>query len=416
MKKWLISILSALLIFSSGFGTIIAQADDTQPEINASAALAIDATTGQILYEKNAKQVLPIASISKILAVSVILDEIQAGKISWDTKVTISPEIAAVSADTALSNIVLNQGQQYTVKQLVHAALIKSADGATLALSTMNGDTVTSFNKKMQAKAKAIGVDDAKIYNAVGLQNSDLDTLKVPGMADSVENEMSATDVAKISQYVIKHYPAVLKITATKSEMFDTTTMDNLNEMLPGNASAMTNYTTDGLKTGTSDAAGQSFVGTGTYKGHRIITVILHANDTSRYTQTANLVNYVIGKYIPTTVDSSTSFAKATTVTVPNGKTVKLKTQFTGKMTLWLSTGTSVQNLSHKFLYKSALKDKNGKLTAPIKKNQTVGQVSLSGDNMTFIDGTGAKISLKAKAADAQANIFVRGWRAVFGY
>ena len=359
---------------------------------------------------------LPIASISKILAVSVILDEIQAGKISWDTKVTISPEIAAVSADTALSNIVLNQGQQYTVKQLVHAALIKSADGATLALSTMNGDTVTSFNKKMQAKAKAIGVDDAKIYNAVGLQNSDLDTLKVPGMADSVENEMSATDVAKISQYVIKHYPAVLKITATKSEMFDMTTMDNLNEMLPGNASAMTNYTTDGLKTGTSDAAGQSFVGTGTYKGHRIITVILHANDTSRYTQTANLVNYVIGKYIPTTVDSSTSFAKATTVTVPNGKTVKLKTQFTGKTTLWLSTGTSVQNLSHKFLYKSALKDKNGKLTAPIKKNQTVGQVSLSGDNMTFIDGTGAKISLKAKAADAQANIFVRGWRAVFGY
>ena len=416
MKKWLISILSALLIFSSDFGTIIAQADDTQPEINASAALAIDATTGQILYEKNAKQVLPIASISKILAVSVILDEIQAGKISWDTKVTISPEIAAVSADTALSNIVLNQGQQYTVKQLVHAALIKSADGATLALSTMNGDTVTSFNKKMQAKAKAIGVDDAKIYNAVGLQNSDLDTLKVPGMADSVENEMSATDVAKISQYVIKHYPAVLKITATKSEMFDTTTMDNLNEMLPGNASAMTNYTTDGLKTGTSDAAGQSFVGTGTYKGHRIITVILHANDTSRYTQTANLVNYVMGKYIPTTVDSSTSFAKATTVTVPNGKTVKLKTQFTGKTTLWLSTGTSVQNLSHKFLYKSALKDKNGKLTAPIKKNQTVGQVSLSGDNMTFIDGTGAKISLKAKAADAQANIFVRGWRAVFGY
>ena len=61
-------------------------------------------------------------------------------------------------------------------------------------------------------------------------------------------------------------------------------------------------------------------------------------------------------------------------------------------------------------------KDKNGKLTAPIKKNQTIGQVSLSGDNMTFIDGTGAKISLKAKAADAQANIFVRGWRAVFGY
>lgn len=80
IKKWLISVLSALLVLGSGIGAINAQAADTITGVNASAALAIDADTGQILYQNNADQVLPVASISKLLAVLVILDEIKAGQ------------------------------------------------------------------------------------------------------------------------------------------------------------------------------------------------------------------------------------------------------------------------------------------------------------------------------------------------
>lgn len=414
IKKWLISVLSALLVLSSGIGAINAQAADTITGVNASAALAIDADTGQILYQNNADQVLPVASISKLLAVLVILDEIKAGQISWDTKVTISEEIAVVSTDTTLSNIALNAGQQYTVKQLVDAALIKSADGATLALSTMN-DTISSFNEKMQTKAKALGINDAQIYNAVGLQNKDLGSLKVAEQADDVENAMSAKDVAKISQAIVEKYPEILKITATKTATFDTTEMTNLNEMLPGNASAVADYTTDGLKTGTSDAAGESFAGTGTYQGHRIITVILHANGISRFTQTANMINDIIEKYDPVTIDGTTSFDKATTVTVPNGKSVKLSTKFVGKTTLWLPKGTGLKSLTHKLHYKKSLLDSEGKLEAPIKKNQTIGTLTLSGKQLSFLDSNNIKIDLKAKIVDEKANLIVRTWRAVFG-
>ena len=78
--------------------------------IDASAAIMADASTGQIIYKQNVDKALPVASITKLLTILVIEDEIQQKQLSWDTQVKITPEIAAISNDAAYSSIGLKSG------------------------------------------------------------------------------------------------------------------------------------------------------------------------------------------------------------------------------------------------------------------------------------------------------------------
>lgn len=381
-------------------------------KVDASASMAIDASTGQVLSSDNANQVLPIASISKLLAVSVILNEIHSGKLNWNTKIKITDEMASISTNTEFSNVTLVAGQSYTVRQLFDAALIKSADGAALALSTINGESVSSFNTKMRKVARQIGITDAKIYNSVGISNSDMGTLKLQNVADNAENEMCARDVAKLARYVINLDSTVLKTTSTRTETFGegsgaTTAMTNVNEMLPGNSKQMTNYVTDGLKTGTSDAAGDCYVGTGKYEGHRIITVVLHANN-DRYTQTQNLVNNVIADYTPLTVND-TKTKNLTQVKVDNAQNQKVKLETTKGTTLWVKKGSSLKSWTKKLSFKKSVSNNKQELQAPLKKNQSVGTVELSNKNTQFVDGKKTvKVKLQAGEKVEKASFWTR--------
>ena len=226
--------------------------------VDAKAAVLVDAQTGQIIYQQNAKQKLPIASISKLLTVLVIEDEIARGDLNRDTRVAISKDVAAVANNPEYSNAGLQQGATYTVGELVQAALIKSADGATLALAGAVGDSTAAFNQKMQKKARALGVKDAQIVNAVGLQNEDLPTkLQVKGVSGKAENEMSATDVAKIASYLLAHYPRTARVAGQRTMQLTTPngaskTLTNINQLLTNTAYAVAGVKYTGLKTGTS--------------------------------------------------------------------------------------------------------------------------------------------------------------------
>lgn len=176
MKK-VIAFLSAIFLAMCCF-TVKPQPVSAAQMIDSTSAIMIDADTGQIIYQQNSEQKLPIASVSKLLTVSVIEDEINHHQLSWNTKVKISKQVAAVSNDPNYSAIGLQAGQSYTVKELFDATLIKSADGAALALATADGSTIKQFNAKMQKKARQMGITDATIVNSVGLRNGDLKGLK----------------------------------------------------------------------------------------------------------------------------------------------------------------------------------------------------------------------------------------------
>lgn len=379
-----------------------------QPTINSRAAIMMDADTGQIIYQQNSQQKLPVASVSKLLTVCVIEDEIHHHQLSWNKKVKISQDIAAISNNPSYSAIGLQAGQSYTVRELFNATLIKSADGAALALATANGDSIAQFNAKMVKKAAQMGVHNITIVNSVGLRDGDLGSLNQKKIDDSLENMLSARDVALISRYLIQHYPDVLQVTKQPTATFtiapgQSKTVENLNQMLSGKTYAMADTTIDGLKTGTSDAAGACFASSGLYHGHRIITVVLHANGGSdnRFAQTQSLYNYLKQNVHQVTLP----IKEERTVTQGQSKKLAVVPQ---KVTVWQTKKQAHYRLKVRRSKKNC--NRKGEVVAPVKRHQRLGSVTITSPDIKTVDNQPLTVPLRAQKAVKRGNF----WQRVF--
>ncbi|MCT3203863.1 D-alanyl-D-alanine carboxypeptidase [Limosilactobacillus reuteri] len=358
-------------------------ADTAAFQMDARAAYAIDAESGQVLYQKNATKRYPIASVIKILTLGVILQDIRNHHLKWDQKIKITPAVAKMADDWHFSNVPLMNGEEYTIRQLVDSMMLVSADGSTEALALADAGSTAAFNKKMMAFAKKAGVTDIKIYNMIGLPNGDLGKHKLKGVDKDAENLLSAKDVALISKYLVENYPETLDITKQKFANFDVTKdqqylMTNVNALLPQNGFAPKDGEIDGLKTGNTDRAGKCIVSTGTFAGRRIILVALHTkgewNDQSKMQQ--DFYNKLIDGYQPVEIKKVNDLsAKLTSVKVKNGKNKnKANIKLTKKTTVWLPKNMKLQATKPTLRLQG---DDQKQLTAPIKKNQQVGSIEL---------------------------------------
>lgn len=358
-------------------------ADTAAFQMDARAAYAIDAESGQVLYQKNATKRYPIASVIKILTLGVILQDIRNHHLRWDQKIKITPAVAKMADDWHFSNVPLMNGEEYTVRQLVDSMMLVSADGSTEALALADAGSTAAFNKKMMAFAKKAGVTDIKIYNMIGLPNGDLGKHKLKGVDKDAENLLSAKDVALISKYLVEKYPETLGITKQKFANFDITKdqqylMTNVNALLPQNGFAPKNGEIDGLKTGNTDRAGKCIVSTGTFAGRRIILVALHTkgewNDQSKMQQ--DFYNKLIDEYQPVEIKNVSDLsAKLTKIKVKNGENKnKTNIKLTKKTTVWLPKNMKLQATKPVLRLQG---DDTKQLTAPIKKNQQVGSIEL---------------------------------------
>ena len=408
MKKFLVTLLMIPLLL----GIIVAPAH-AAPLIDASAAVMVDASTGQVIYEQNAQQKLPIASISKLLTAIVIEDEVHSNQITGNTKVKIDSGTAAISNDPNYSAIGLQEGQSYTVRELLNAALVKSADGATMALSAAAGDSMDEFNMKLQQKAQDIGLKNYTIVNPVGLNNGDLKSLASKQYSAKAENAMTATDVAIMTRYLVDHYPQLLQVTAQKQATFfiakgKAKTEKNLNEMLPGGKYTVPGVTIDGLKTGTSDTAGACFVSTGNYQGHRIITVVLHANGKNkdnRFVQTQRLYQMLKQNYHLQTITLPKNIREQP---LDNGQSRQV-TLSPRQITVW-SVGSDVHKYTMAVKLNKCYLNKKGQLQAPISRNRTMGELDLSGNQLKTLDGRPLTYRLFSTANVPQGNFWQRLW------
>ncbi|MDD7692925.1 MAG: D-alanyl-D-alanine carboxypeptidase family protein [Limosilactobacillus sp.] len=408
MKKFLVTLLMIPLLL----GIIVAPAH-AAPLIDASAAVMVDASTGQVIYEQNAQQKLPIASISKLLTAIVIEDEVHSNQITGNTKVKIDSGTAAISNDPNYSAIGLQEGQSYTVRELLNATLVKSADGATMALSAAAGDSMDEFNMKLQQKAQDIGLKNYTIVNPVGLNNGDLKSLASKQYSAKAENAMTATDVAIMTRYLVDHYPQLLQVTAQKQATFfiakgKAKTEKNLNEMLPGGKYTVPGVTIDGLKTGTSDTAGACFVSTGNYQGHRIITVVLHANGKNkdnRFVQTQRLYQMLKQNYHLQTITLPKNIREQP---LDNGQSRQV-TLSPRQITVW-SAGSDVHKYTMAVKLNKCYLNKKGQLQAPISRNRTMGELDLSGNQLKTLDGRPLTYRLFSTANVPQGNFWQRLW------
>lgn len=380
----LLLVMALISICLNGLGMFAkVHADTAAFQMDARAAYAIDAESGQVLYQKNATKRYPIASVIKILTLGVILQDIRNHHLKWDQKIKITPAVAKMADDWHFSNVPLVDGEEYTVRQLVDSMMLVSADGSTEALALADAGSTAAFNKKMMAFAKKAGVTDIKIYNMIGLPNGDLGKHKLKDVDKDAENLLSAKDVALISKYLVEQYPETLDITKQKFANFDVTKdqqylMTNVNALLPQNGFAPKNGEIDGLKTGNTDRAGKCIVSTGTFAGRRIILVALHTkgewNDQSKMQQ--DFYNKLVDEYQPVEIKKVSDLsAKLTSVKVKNGKNKnKANIKLTKKTTVWLPKDMKLQATKPTLRVQE---NDQKQLTAPVKKNQQVGSIKL---------------------------------------
>lgn len=256
----------------------------------AQAFILTDIQTGQVIYEKNYQQRLSIASISKIIPVYLIYQALESGKISLTDQVKIDPKIANLSTIPGLSNVTLNANSTYSVKELLSATLINSANAGIMALSQHLAPLPT-INQKEEEFLKKLKINDFVIVNVNGLPNDMLGDLRNPNTNVNAENEMSAESVAKVATKLIKDFPQVLQITENSTYIFKEGTSESqqlksTNKMLPGELYSDSSLDVVGLKTGTSDE-GYSFLSTVKFQNRLLTTVILNAtSDEERFVQT----------------------------------------------------------------------------------------------------------------------------------
>ena len=367
MRKIFLTLLTMFTLF---LGITPVLAEDFS--VAAKHAIAVEVSTGKVLYEQDAQTPASIASISKLLSVYLVYEALEKGEIQLDTMVDISDYPYSLTANTELSNVNLD-ARSYSVSDLLNASLITSSNSAIIALAEKIAGSEAAFVDKMKAKVAEWGITDATIVNTSGLDNSDLGENIYPGSKPDDSNQFSALDVAIIARRLILDYPQVLNITSLNAYDFGGYTYYSTNQMLSEGTHARGGV--DGLKTGTSNSAGSSFVATTTQANMRIITVVLNATDgltnsDNRFVETNNLMNYVYNNYSAITLVKKGEAFENSSVKLFNGTKASSPAVATADLVA-IQKNTSEQPVTATFTSNQIEFD------APITSGTVVGQLKI---------------------------------------
>ncbi|MBM0241409.1 D-alanyl-D-alanine carboxypeptidase PBP3 [Streptococcus suis] len=317
MRKFLLTLTTVIALFFTSTSIL---AEDFS--VAAKHAIAVEVSSGKILYEQDAETKASIASISKTLSIYLVYEALAKGEITLDTTVDISDYPYSLTSNTELSNVNLDE-RSYSVRDLLNASLITSSNSAIIALAEKIAGSEAAFVDRMKAKVQEWGITDAKIVNVSGLDNTDLGENIYPGSSPEDVNMFSALDVAIIARRLILDYPQVLDITSLNAYDFGGYTYYSTNQMLSDGTHARGGV--DGLKTGTSNSAGSSFLATTQQAGMRIITVVLNATDgltspENRFVATNDLMNYVYSNFSLVTLVKKGEAFEGSKIKVFNGE------------------------------------------------------------------------------------------------
>ncbi|HDR6312976.1 TPA: D-alanyl-D-alanine carboxypeptidase [Bacillus cereus] len=382
--------------------------------IEAGAAILVEANSGKILYQKNADELLSIASMTKMMSEYLVHEAVDKGKLKWDQKVKVSEYAYKVSQDRSLSNVPLRNGESYTVKELYEAMAIYSANGATIALAEAVAGKEVDFVKMMNDKSKELGLKNYKFVNSTGLTNKDLKGQHPEGTTPDEENKMAARDVAILAQHLIQDFPKTLDTAKISKKTFREGTTDriemiNWNWMLPGLSKAYAGV--DGLKTGSTPEAGDCFTGTIEKDGMRFISVVIKTKSRdARFDETKKLYDYGFDNFEMKQMSKKGSSVKGQeTVRVENAKDKDVAVQTKQAVSLPVTKGS-------KDVYKTELKEASKGQEAPIKKGAALGQMVITPKDTNdpgFLSGKSLQIDLVTTSAVEEANWFTRSMRGI---
>ncbi len=256
------------------------EASAAEPEISAPSALLMEASTGQIIYEKNADEKRSPASITKIMSLILIFDAIDSGKIKMTDQVVTS----AYAKSMGGSQVFLEEGEVQTVETLIKCIVIASGNDASVAMAEYIAGTESEFVRMMNERAAGLGMTNTYFVDCCGL-------------TESPEHVTTARDIATMSRELITKYPQIHNYSTIWMENITHVTKQGTKEFGLSNTNKLlkmaTNFNVTGLKTGSTSIAKYCLSATAEKDGIRLIASIMAAPDfKARFADAHTLLNY----------------------------------------------------------------------------------------------------------------------------
>lgn len=355
MKK----ILILLLLFISIPLVKAEEVEDLAP--NAKSAIMIEASTGEILFQKNKDEKLAPASMTKMMSMLLIMEEIENGNLKWNEMITTSEKASSMGG----SQIFLKVGEKMTVEDLLKGVAIASGNDAVVALAERISGSEEQFVKRMNIRAQDLGLKNTNFINATGLT------------ADN--HYSSAYDMSLIAKELVKH-EKILEFTSTYEDYLR---KDTKSPFWLVNTNRLVRFKegVDGLKTGFTDEAGYCLTATMKKDNMRLITVVMKEENTSkRSADTTKMLDYGFNIYmVQTILDEKTTIEKKK---VELGKTLTTEIVPKENITILNKKSEEQKNIT----YKTNI----NKIIAPVKKGDKVGTIDIIEDNniISTIDAT----------------------------
>ena len=320
-------------------------------------AILMEVTTGEILYQKDPHKRLAPASMTKIMSMMLILEDIKSGGLTWDEKIQVSANAASFGG----SQIYLEPGEIMSVEDLFKAVAIASANDATVALAERVAGTEEEFVKQMNKKVKELGLKNTNFVNSSGL--------------DEENHYSSAYDLAVMARELVLKYPEVLKYTSIyedylrqdTDEKFWLVNTNNLVRFYEG---------VDGIKTGHTTKSKYCLTATAKRNNLRVISVVMGIADKSyRNYETTKLLDYAFQQYEVEKTLSKGQVLKE--IFVAKAKKTTVKAVLEDDLYILNQKGKPKRNVTYKL--------EIDKITVPLKAGARIGTLNVIDNNKVLL-------------------------------
>ena len=352
------------------------ETEGTKEMVSAPSALLMEVSTGKVLYEKNADEKRPPASVTKIMTLLLVFDALDAGKIKPEDPVTVSEYAASMGG----SQVFLEPGETQSVETMIKCITVASANDAAVAMAEHVGGSEKAFVGQMNKRAEELGMMHTHFKNCNGL--------------DTDGHETTARDIAKMSREMLRKHPQIEKyckiwmedITHETKKGKTTFGLSNTNKLIRHYA-----YAT-GLKTGSTGKAKFCISATAKKDDVELIAVIMAADDSKKRTKDAiSLLEYGFGSC---KVYREKENLKLKEIKLIRGKKDTFKIMPEEKFSYVLSQGEDLSKIKRSIHIK-----KN--LHAPVKKGDKVGAIEYTLDGKTI-----GKVALVSKESVGRQGFF----------
>ncbi|PFN20041.1 serine-type D-Ala-D-Ala carboxypeptidase DacF [Bacillus cereus] len=368
--KRVFGILVCFMLLLSGTSVSFAQSEKTKQEKTegaapklaeqASSAIVIEQDTGKVLFEKSPNEKLPPASMTKIMTMLLIMEQVEKGKLKLTDKVRASEHAASMGG----SQIFLEPGEEMTVNEMLKGIAIASGNDASVAVAEHIAGSEEGFVNMMNKKAKDLGLKNTHFQNPTGLPAKD--------------HYSTANDMAIMAKELMK-YPLIRKYTGKYEDYLREDTdkkfwLVNTNKLVrfyPG---------VDGVKTGFTTEAKYCLTASAEKNGMRVISVVMGApTSKERNNQVTKLLDYAFGQYM--TKKLYTRGEKIKTVQVGKGKKEKVDLVVSDNVSLLMKKGENMDKVKQEVVAEK-------KVQAPIKKGDALGTLVIKKDKDVLLKQT----------------------------